>query len=778
MKLYALGEVCHVLTFKNTNIMLDCALDWGGSSSSWDFMKRNVIPIEFSASSKTILNFSRTSRLSDSSPTDTKHQREITPSIVFKCPNFHKFDATQIDIILITNPHNLLALPFFFQHLKQKIIFQNKDTETIHMPTIYATEPTIQLGKKMMQELLAYVKQSEHMELSSLRQANKTSTEGTPTISSLFNEKYIYSSEDIISVVENMKSVSYQERISVFGGVFQIAAVSSGYSLGYCNWLIQTEYEKIFYVGHSSRAGAQVRHPSEMDLSLLSPISSSSSAPSNSVQDRLSMVNTVMIMSNISPKSERNVYFFEQYYQQIASSLGAAPSKGSAYAIETENIKVVKPTYQYYPEAALNDFCKIIGKTIESGGDVLIPCHTTGLIYDLIDFLSTFFQSINLGSTLFYVISPVADHSIQYANISAEWLCDSKMDKTLTAESPFTHVNLMQNKYLMTFDSVNAKFMQVYQNNRTTHPCVIFAGHPSLRMGDILQLIPIFQRNTNNAMICIEPEYSFFDTVEPFLSTSSQPSMKFIHCPIDLRLRNNDIIYMLKQIVPQHLVLTNVSVDIQPQQKTLASPNTELMASLNGYNTSSTVLNCLDMRTISKFVTEKVHVLSPTGSSAKFGIDGDDVLSIKKHHMKRKYELATISPDLANTIYPKPVKGVFVSRISASLSSRNGRHVLELENKNETQQRKKRKQDLSSNDERDLMVFGDISVEKIVKHLQVEGFEFTVQTKASEYGTYLIEIPQLESRIIFNAEDTTIEAPDESSRLYLKQLLMQNLYML
>ncbi|KAG2387221.1 hypothetical protein C9374_001553 [Naegleria lovaniensis] len=815
MKLFAIGEGCHVLTFKNTTIMLDCALDWGSSSAIWDFLERNILPGmtsggnpsdqtlgEFSTitPTKTMLNLlNRTHRISPFTTNSSNLKQNYGPtanaSIIFKTPNFHKIDCKQIDLILITNPHNLLALPFLYQHLKQQAAFR-KDPNPVKMPPIYATEPTVQLGKKMMQELVAYVRQSEHLELSSIDQIVKITTkqqESDSGLVPLLSEKYIYSDEDILKVVESMKSVSYQERIAVFGGVFQIAALSSGYSLGYCNWVIQTEYEKIFYMSHSSRSGAQVRHPSELDLSLVSPQFTSTTGSSNGSVSSVvqttsgsgSMMNLVMIVSNVCPKSEKNLYYFEQSYQQLAATIGGGTptTSKSQYAIDTENIKIVKPICHYFPEATLNDFCRIIGKTIESGGDVLIPCHTTGLVYDLIDFLSTYFNSVHLGNTLIYLVSPVADHSIQYANISAEWLCDSKMDKTISAESPFLHTNLLQNKSLMIFDSVNAKFMQVYQQNRSSHPCVIFAGHPSLRMGDILQLIPIFQRNTNNALMYIEPEYSFFDAIRPFIPKSpNQPSMKFIHCPIDLRLKNNDLVHIVKQLVPQHLILTNVAIDIEPQQiQKNVSPNTELIGALNGYQTLSTLLNCLDIRIISKFVTEKIHIISTPGSSAKFDIDGDDILSIKKHHMKRKYELATISSELAKTIFPKSVKGVYVSRVSASLTSKNGKHLLDVpptedlsDSTTEESSKKKRKQENT-----DLMVFGDVSVEKIVKHLQMEGFDkISVHSDPSEYGTYTIEIPQLDSKIIFNAEDTTIETPDETSRHYLKELLMQNLYML
>ncbi|KAL9642190.1 hypothetical protein ABK040_007192 [Willaertia magna] len=797
MKIYSLGESCHVLTFKNTSILLDCSMDWGN-----EFFKRNPIPAGFSKS-KENLTTNKTSRLNYNS---LNNLQEYNPSVIFQIPNFYKFDMSQIDVVLISNPLNMLALPYLYKHLKE--IKCNK------LPIIYSTEPTMQLGKKMMLELYFNVKQSEHLELTNLNQIfKKDSNQLNNKLNELklnTNEKLIYSEDDIYKVIEAVKTVSYQERIQVFGGIFQISALSSGYSLGYCNWLIQTEYEKILYVSHSSRSGAQIRHPSELDLGINSNnlntvstnvVNASSSTQQVSLSGGSSMTNVLIILSNISPISERNIYYYLQQFPQATNQMGIIPNQALINPLFSRDyITVVSPLHHYIPELILNEFCKGIGTIIENGGDVLIPCHMSGLIYDLIDFLYTYLQSRNLGNTLFYMISPIADHAIQYANISAEWLCNTKVDKTLTAESPFSHMTLLQNKVLMLFESVNSKFMQVYQQNRTSHPCIVFAGHPSLRMGDILQLIPIFQRNINNALVYIEPDYNFIESITPFVNLipPNAPSMKFIYCPIDLRLKNSDIMYMMKQTNPQHLILTNVGMDLplpqlqQQQMNRSYTPSSELIHALNGVSTTSSLLNALDFRMISKFVTEKIHAISHCSEDFTKN-SGDDFLAIKKQHLKRKFELATITPELSQTIYPKVMKGVYVGRITAELNAKDGKYILDkfkeenttIQEENDDQQNEKdtdlKKRKVSSQ-KQERMLFGDVSVEKIVLKLQAEGFDDIFVTAPNSqihgYGTYTIDIPALSSKIVFNAEDTLIEAPNESTRKYLKEILMQNLYML
>lgn len=59
--------------------------------------------------------------------------------------------------------------------------------------------------------------------------------------------------------------------------------------------------------------------------------------------------------------------------------------------------------------------------TLRGGGSVLIPCYPSGVVYDLFECLSSHLDSIGLSLVRMFFISPVADSSLAYSNILAEW---------------------------------------------------------------------------------------------------------------------------------------------------------------------------------------------------------------------------------------------------------------------------------------------------------------------------------------------------------------------
>ena len=50
-----------------------------------------------------------------------------------------------------------------------------------------------------------------------------------------------------------------------------------------------------------------------------------------------------------------------------------------------------------------------------------MPCAPSGIIYDLLEVLSQYLSTIGLRQTKFFVVSPVAENSLAYANILGEW---------------------------------------------------------------------------------------------------------------------------------------------------------------------------------------------------------------------------------------------------------------------------------------------------------------------------------------------------------------------
>lgn len=70
-----------------------------------------------------------------------------------------------------------------------------------------------------------------------------------------------------------------------------------------------------------------------------------------------------------------------------------------------------------------------VSMTLRNGGSVLIPCYPSGVVYDLFECLSSSLDTHGLSQVPMFFISPVADSSLAYSNILAEWLSSVKQNK-------------------------------------------------------------------------------------------------------------------------------------------------------------------------------------------------------------------------------------------------------------------------------------------------------------------------------------------------------------
>ena len=77
----------------------------------------------------------------------------------------------------------------------------------------------------------------------------------------------------------------------------------------------------------------------------------------------------------------------------------------------------------------LGELCMNVGVTLRNGGSVLIPCYPSGVVYDLFECLSSSLDSHGLSQIPMFFISPVAESSLAYSNILAEWLSSVKQNK-------------------------------------------------------------------------------------------------------------------------------------------------------------------------------------------------------------------------------------------------------------------------------------------------------------------------------------------------------------
>ncbi|KAJ7350140.1 Integrator complex subunit 9 [Desmophyllum pertusum] len=358
-------------------------------------------------------------------------------------------DFSNIDIIVISNYHFMLALPFITEHSG----FKGK---------IYATEPTVQIGRELMLEMVVYAERVPKVSKGNMWKDSEVLRCLPAPLSDLKGTKswkVLYSKHDVKASISKIQNVGYSERLDLFG-ILKLTALSSGYCLGSCNWLIESDYEKLCFLF------VDIHHsPLPMDQSMLK----------NS---------DVLIMTGITEAPTAN------------------------------------------PDAMLGEFCTHLATTLRNGGNVLVPCCPSGVLYDLFECLYSYMDGASLTSIPIYFISPVADSSLAYSNIFAEWLCQSKQSKVYLPEAPFPHAELVKTGRLKHFPSIH------------------------------------------------EPEFPYLEALAPY-----QPlAMKACYCPIDPRLNFTQANKLIRELQPGHLAIPDTytrSPDLLPHRTDLTIQDVE-----------------------------------------------------------------------------------------------------------------------------------------------------------------------------------------------------------
>lgn len=248
--------------------------------------------------------------------------------------------------------------------------------------------------------------------------------------------------------------------------------VSSGFSIGSCNWIVRgPQQEKIVYVGQCTRYQRHQRHPASFDLS---PLLSAN----------------VVVLSSVVERHEET---------QLGTELGNLTAR--------------------------------IEETLKEGGHVLLPVSSAGVLFDLFEVIFGHLQVRGLGHTRVFFISPIAKQSLAYSTITGEWLNAKNLDKVYASDAPFTHNALMSGGLLDALDDVNEVLPFQSANGRSKgegsstggggglpqfrsatvfdlhQPCIVFTGHPSLRFGPVLQLLLRWYESSKNVMILTEPGF-------------------------------------------------------------------------------------------------------------------------------------------------------------------------------------------------------------------------------------------------------------------------------
>lgn len=268
-------------------------------------------------------------------------------------------------------------------------------------------------------------------------------------------------------------------------GCLEATPLPSGHLIGSCNWVIKSDYEKLIYISSSSTL---TTHPKPMEM---------------------------------------------------------IPMKSADVAIVTNLSRAIT----FNPDSSLHDLCNYVKQTLASNGNVLLPCYTSGIIYDLLECFVPHLDAIGLGSIPIYVISPVADQSLAYSNILAEWLTSSKQTRVYMPEEPFLHSIHIRSGRIKQFTSIHSDAF----NAEYRTPCILFTGHPSLRFGDVVHFIELWGSSPANLIAFTDAEFPYIEALAPY-----QPlAIKVSYTPIDTSLNYQQVNTILNDLQPKNLLVPN-----------------------------------------------------------------------------------------------------------------------------------------------------------------------------------------------------------------------------
>ncbi|CAH1776090.1 unnamed protein product [Owenia fusiformis] len=645
MRLYCLSghpnRPCFILKFKSVTIMLDCGLD---TTSLLSFLPIPVVPSQkLSKLSNWVAKGDKEVKLAAKELKENGGRVFIDSPPEFYIPEIDMTDLSEVDVILISNSNCMMSLPYITQHSGFKGV-------------VYATEPTLQVGRQYMEELVEYITRvPKTYTATKWKQPNVNKHLPAPLsdVPNPLSWKTCYTKQQVDDSLAKVQMVGFGQKIDIFGAV-TVTAISSGYRMGSSNWVIKSDYEKICYLSGSSTL---TTHPKPLDQA---PLKNSD----------------LIIMSSLTQ-------------------------------VPTSN-----------PDSMIGEFCISTALTLKNGGNVLVPVYPSGVTFDLFECLSGHLDNMNLGNIPMYFISPVSDSSIAYSNIFAEWLSSRKQSRVYLPEYPFPHTELISQGKLQHYKTIHGELSKNYRT-----PCVVFTGHPSLRFGDVVHFLELWGKSSSNTIIFTEPDFSYLDALAPF-----QPlNMKVLYYPIDTSLNFSQANKLLKELKPQHVVVSEK------------------------YITPPPMLNRPDL------IIESEHAPIPY---KRF-----DVLSLPIRRTTEKIELEM---ELTGSLIPTELKpGVAVAMVSGVLAVQDNNYILQSPTSSNIG--RKRKLELDSKP----YMWGDINVSAFVDNLSKQGIT-DIKVEDSPTGGRIVHLTDDDILIQLEEGSTHIICDsDESLRTKIRDALVK-----
>lgn len=562
------NKTCGVIKIKDTMVMFDAPLDL---LPTLNFLPLPVVP---SSRLTTIPSWMpRIPGLGDCGLESELKECggrvfiDSSPEVSF--PDILSFNLKDVDVILISNHMSMLSLPF---------ITELSDFDGV----IFCTEPALTTAQMLMNEMINFIERVPKDKDALLwKNVKETYAKQIPfpihpstilSSSSPQNWRQLYTAQSVALSLSRVRVIGFSEKISLFGSL-SATAYSSGHTIGSCNWVLETDHEKVVYFSSSSTL---TTHPKPLDL-----------------------------------KPLRNPDLL------LLTNLSSCPT--------------------IHPDISLQEFCTHVKTTLTSSGNVLIPCYPSGIIYDLLECLVNTLDSSGFGSVPIFFISPVADQSLAYSNILAEWLTQNKQSRVYLPEEPFLHSQFVRTGRVKHFPSVSSEAF----NNEYKTPCVVFTGHPSLRFGDVVHFIELWGHNSNNLIAFTEPEFPYAEALAPY-----QPlNLKVSFTPIDTSLNFGQANKVIQEMNPRILLAPNAYTS-----PPASMPHRNDLVLEAGKNPVTGV------------------------SSSVFSFSSGQTIKLP---IRRNFARISLDPELSTTLMPTEVKpGVAIATVTGYLDGKDNTFIV------------------------------------------------------------------------------------------------------
>ncbi|GFQ06060.1 integrator complex subunit 9 [Phtheirospermum japonicum] len=370
---------CHILDICGFRVLFDCPMDLSSLSVF------SPVPMHANETAEYVggpeSNEGKRSKIEKTLNADSLICAEPRYKTV---KNLLLWDVSSIDIVLISSPMGMLALPY----LTRNIDFSAK---------VYATEAVARIGQLMMEDLA-----NMHMEF---RQFYGPAESDAPQwmkwdelelmplelrqlICGVDGTEFggwmlLYSAADVKACMLKVHTLKFAEEVC-YNGTLIVKPFSSGLEIGSCNWNITGPKESFAYVSSS----------------VFSP--------------------TTAMGFDYKALQTSDVILYSDFSSRNAVDKFDDDNVTSATLFNDD---------EYLEEMEKLDFiCSCSTDSIKAGGSVLIPIGRLGIILQLLERFALDMASENMKVPIF-VISSVAEELMAFTNIIPEWLCKQLQDR-------------------------------------------------------------------------------------------------------------------------------------------------------------------------------------------------------------------------------------------------------------------------------------------------------------------------------------------------------------